>query len=127
MGRRVDQQRNQFVKAVKAVRVAMRHHKRHRARTGAPLMNEVKARTVDCRAEMVELIENALLSPPVVAGAPVGDQVSQITGVNAVAPSRGPSVRRQTGVRQTVLKIIEHVIRNGDLEGFAYVHSWNAR
>jgi hypothetical protein len=63
MGRRVDQQRNQFVKAVKAVRVAMRHHKRHRARTGAPLMNEVKARTVDC----------------------------------------------------------------GDLEGFAHVHSWNAR
>jgi hypothetical protein len=90
-------------------------------------MNEVKARTVDCRAEMVELIELALLSPPVVAGAPVGDQVSQISGVNSVVPSGGPCVRWQTGVRHTVLKIIEHVIRNGDLEGFAHAHSWNAR
>lgn len=92
----------------------------------AGLVNEVKACTIYCRAGMVELIEMALLCPTVTSGAPVGDQVSKISRFNSVGPSGDPYVRWQTGVCQTISKIIQHVHRNRDLEGFAHIHSWNA-
>src|SRR5450432_3838756 len=85
-----------------------------------------KACTIYSRAGMVELIEMALLCPTVTSGAPVGDQVSKISRFNSVGPSGDPYVRWQTGVCQTISKIIQHVHRNRDLEGFAHIHSWNA-
>jgi len=104
----------------------VRQHKRYWARTDAGFMNEVKACTIHCCAEMLELIEIALLCSPVISGAPVGDQVSKIRSFNSVGLSGDPYVRWQTGVCQTISKIIQHVIRNRDLEGFAHIHSWNA-
>jgi hypothetical protein len=111
------------VEAVETVRIAVRQHKRYWVRTDAGFMNEVKACTIYRRAEMVELIEIALLCPPVISVAPVGDQVSKISRFNSVAPSGDPYVRWQTGACQTISKIIQHVIRNHDLEGFAHIHS----
>ena len=80
-------------------------------------MNEVDVEIVNNGLELVELVQPALLFPPVELVTPVGDELRQIVELGAVVPVGALELIRESGPREPCPKILQHGIRNGNLKG----------
>src|SRR5262249_11911187 len=95
-------------------RPSVEQQQRRRIRTDPGLMDEVDIATVDRHLVMRKRVELALMLAPVVACAPVIDEVFQVGQIGAVGPSGIAYLSGQTRARQPLAKIGQHLLRNRD-------------
>src|SRR5205085_2617838 len=71
---------------------------------------------VDTGAEVLELVEAALLRPPVVFGAPVLDQVAHVIRRYPVLPAAAVDVVREAALREPGAQVVQSRVVDADLE-----------
>jgi len=75
--------------------------------TSGKLVDQVDLQASDLGAELLELVQAGLVRAPVVAIAPVGDELSYVGEVRAVSPSRARHLVRKARARQPLPQIGE--------------------
>ncbi len=71
---------------------------------------------VDRGLELVELVQTALVNPPVVLVAPVGHELPQVGQAGAVVPVRVGELVSKTRPGKALLQIGQHAVWNLDPE-----------
>src|ERR1039458_3572751 len=81
--------------------------------------------SVDGRSEVVELVQQRLLRPPVVLLAPVVDQLTQIVDRNPVIPPRPFDLIGESGPGESVLQVVDERIVNTNFKLLDSVTHWH--
>ncbi len=100
----------------KRSRPAVDQDDRHRVGRARSPVHEVDVEAVNPGLELRQLVEAALLRPPVVAIAPVGGQLPEIREVGAVVPARARQLIGKPGLCQALLEIAQDRVRHLNLE-----------
>jgi len=81
------------------------------------LVDEMKAGTVDVGVKMREPVDAFFLRSPVEVLSPIPHKAFQVAEVRTVAPVRTLDFIRLPRVRKTLPKVVDHFLRDVDLEG----------
>ena len=100
----------------KRARPAVDQDDRHRVGHPRSPVHEVDVEAVNPGLELGQFVEAALLGPPVVAIAPIGGQLPEISEVGAVVPARARQLIGKPGLRQALLEIGQDRVRHLNLE-----------
>ena len=84
------------------------------ARPDAAHVDEVDAEPADAGAELREAVERRLVRAPVVAIAPVGDQLAQVGEVRPVGPAGAGDLVGEARAREALAQVGEDGVRHGD-------------
>ena len=92
-------------------RPTMGEDDRQRVRMFRSYVDEVNAEAIDLRAKLWELIQCLLAASPVVIGAPVVDESTQLLEGNALRPVVSRLALRPARLCQTLLQVVQRVLR----------------
>ena len=116
VGRRVRQHGDDLVHLEEGPRPSVGDDQRQWVRSLALLMDEVDLPPVHRGLEVGEAVDQRLLLSPVEVVLPVLDQLLDVVHVGAVLPPDARQFVRPAGTLQPPLQVIQHRIRNFNLE-----------
>lgn len=94
----------------------MRDQERQRLRPAAADVNEVDVQAADRGEELRQLVEPALVRPPVEACAPVLDQLLEVLELGPLVPAAARRGVRPPGAGEALAKIDQHLFWDVDAE-----------
>src|SRR5581483_8308034 len=97
---------------------AVRHDERERLGPPAAHVEEVDAEAADMRAELRDRVERRLRAPPVVALAPVRDELAEVREVGPLGPAGAGDLVGEARAREPLAEVGEDGVGDGDPEGF---------
>ena len=118
VGDRIRQRPDDLGELRERPRPAVGQDQRKGVRLRRPAVHEVDVEAVDAGLELLELVEPALLRPPVELVAPVLDELPQVGLVHPEPPSDSLRLIRQARPRQALAQVRQHFVRNVDGERF---------
>ena len=113
---RVDQRLDHLVELDDRTRPAVRDQQRHRVGVRRPVVDEVDVEPVDLGDELVEAVEAALASAPVVLVGPVRGELADVRERDALRPVVDQFTVGPAGVVQPRAQVVEHRLGNVDRE-----------
>ena len=118
MRRGIGQNRDDLLELINAARPSVQQQQRLGIGTASRFVDEVDAGALDIHLEMREAIHLALVGAPVVARAPILNQLFEIREVGAVGPAGVGDLSGQPRARKPLPQIGEHLVGNRDGEFF---------
>jgi hypothetical protein len=105
----------------------MRDDERCGVRLGRAYVQEVHVLAIDLGGELRDLVQAGLVFPPVVAGAPVLDQLDEVVLVDPVRPADPRKFVGPAGTGQPVAQFVEIGLRDVDAKGRCCAHTVSMR
>ena len=94
----------------------VRDDQRERVVARRARVDEVDRLAVDPSAEVLELVQPRLLSPPVVRVTPVLDQLAHVSDRDPVLPARAVDLIREAGPLETAAEVLQDRVLDVDVE-----------
>src|SRR6185369_5305577 len=108
MGSRVGERADDLLELRDRARPAVSDDERERRWAGAPRVDEMDAEPADGGAEVRKPVQTRLGGAPVVAVAPVGDQLPHVGELRSVVPARAGDLVGEARARQALAQIREN-------------------